>query len=135
MPQAIINYWAVLVAALANMVLGSIWYSKPLFGTAWMKLTGAKMDGAKQNMAKTMSGAIIAALVMSYILAHFVDYVGAVTIWDGIQLGFWVWLGFMATISINDILFGQKSWKLYFINNGFFLINAIVMSVILALWQ
>jgi len=34
-----INYWAVLVAALATFMLGGLWYTA-LFGKAWARLSG-----------------------------------------------------------------------------------------------
>ena len=35
MEDMIINHWAVIVAALANLVVGAIWYSPALFYKAW----------------------------------------------------------------------------------------------------
>ncbi len=35
-----VNYLAVLVAAIVGMVVGFIWYSPKVFGKMWMKLSG-----------------------------------------------------------------------------------------------
>ena len=43
MPNVDINIWAVIVAAIVNMVVGSFWYSKSLFGKEWAKLVGRKL--------------------------------------------------------------------------------------------
>ena len=41
-PNVDVNYLAVLVAAIINMVIGSIWYSPSMgFGKSWMKYSGA----------------------------------------------------------------------------------------------
>ena len=37
MPSVDINWWAVLAAAVINMVIGAIWYSPSGFGKPWMK--------------------------------------------------------------------------------------------------
>lgn len=36
MPEVTVNYVAILVAVIASMILGYLWYSKMLFGKAWM---------------------------------------------------------------------------------------------------
>ncbi|MDO8656228.1 MAG: DUF1761 domain-containing protein, partial [Nanoarchaeota archaeon] len=38
MPTAIINYLAVLVAAIISMIVGAFWYSPYLFGKQWTEL-------------------------------------------------------------------------------------------------
>ena len=132
-----INYWAVLAAAVASHILGFLWYG-PLFGKQWMKLMGfseKQMKGKSQKgMGKTYTIMTVSALVTSYILAHFVDYVQALTVMEAITLGFWVWLGFLATTQIGSVLWEQKPAKLYFINTAYSLVNLCVMSVILTVW-
>ena len=69
-----INYWAVLVAAIAQFVIGMAWYSPMLFGKTWMKemgLTDKDMKASKEKgMMKEMVIALISALVMAYVLSH-----------------------------------------------------------------
>ena len=133
-----VNYLAVLVAAVASMALGFAWYSQALFGKAWMKA----MKISKKDMAKTkkkgcagqMTIAFIAALVMAYVLSYFIGYAGASTIAAGAQVGFWVWLGFIATVQIGIVLWDKKPMKLFIINTGHYLVNLVVMGAILAVW-
>ena len=47
-----VNYLAVLVAAIVNMVVGALWYSPLLFGKAWMKLTGFNKKQLKKAKEK-----------------------------------------------------------------------------------
>jgi len=69
-----INYWAVLGAALASMVVGFIWYGV-LFKKQYMTLMGFTPEGMK-NMKMTANKAyflqFIASLVMASVLAKFV---------------------------------------------------------------
>ncbi len=133
-----INYLAVLVAAIASMLVGMAWYSKSLFGKTWMaltKMTDQDMQKAKsKGMSKLYIAAFIAALVMSYVLAMFVDLFGAATFSQALQVGFWIWLGFIATVMLNSVLWGGQPVKLYMINIGNLLVSLLVMSVILTLW-
>ena len=49
-----INYYVVLVSALAFFVIGAIWYSPVLFANSWLKELGiTKEDMAKGSMTKT----------------------------------------------------------------------------------
>ena len=135
-----VNYWAVLVAAIANMVLGFVWYG-PVFGKIWMqtcgfdKLSKKELSAMKEKGKKSMWIAAAGALVIGYVMSHFVDYVGATTVVAGMQLGFWLWLGFIAPITIGMVLWEGKPWKLYFIIAGYWLVSMLVMGSILALWQ
>ena len=137
LPQASINYLAVLAAAVVSIILGFLWYG-PLFGKQWMQLMGITnkqmKEGSKKGMSKTYAIMVVSTLLTSYILAHFVDYMQASSMMDGIVLGFWIWLGFIATVQIGSVLWEQKPVKLYFINTLHTLVNLAVMGAILAVW-
>ena len=135
-----INYWAVLVSAVVGMGLGFLWYG-PLFGKQWVKLMGFSdkqmkqmKESNKKGMTKSYTIMVISTLVMSYILAHFVDYVQALTVMEAVTLGFWLWLGFFATTQIGSVLWEQKPFKLYLINTLHYLVVLCVMAVILTVW-
>ena len=135
-----VNYWAVLAAAVASIVLGFIWYG-PLFGRQWLRLSGfsdKQMKKMKENsqkgMIKTYTVMVIGTLVTSFVLAHFVDYLQALTVGEALSLGFWLWLGFLATSQIGSVLWEQKPVKLYLLNTLYNLVNLCVMAVILTVW-
>lgn len=136
MPTLVINYWAILVAAIVSMVIGAIWYSV-LFGKKWMELMDIgpkRMEELKQKARWSYVWNFLALLVMAFVLAHIVDYTGATTWTAGMQAGFWLWLGFIATVSLGAVLWEGKSWSLYFINAGYHLVELLVMGGILAVW-
>jgi hypothetical protein len=135
MPPIDIHYAAVLAAAASNMVIGTLWYSKVLFGKQWMTLIGKTEEQIKKgNPAKAMAGTAVAAFVMAYVMAHMVDFTRATTMSGGLQAGFWLWLGFVATVGTNSVFFEGKSWKLYALNMGYYLVSLLVMGAILAVW-
>ena len=137
-PSVDINYVAVLVAAVASFVIGALWYSPMLFGKMWMKLsnvTDKEMKKAKEKgMSKNFAFQFLGTLVMSYILAHFVYYTQASTVLEGMLTGFWIWLGFIATVMLGIVLWEGKPWKLYFIKAAHELVALAVMGAILAVW-
>ena len=137
-----INYLAIVVAAIASMVIGYLWYG-PIFGKPWMKLMGmssAQMSAEKKKgMAKGYIIMYITSAIMAYVLAHALvfgnAYLHASGIMSGIMVGFWNWLGFIATVTVGSVLWEGKSWKLWFLNNGFWLVNLCIMGIILELWK
>lgn len=136
-----INYLAVLACAIASMAIGFVWYG-PLFGKQWIKLSGMsteKMQGAKASgMGKSYAPMFVGSLVMAYVLAHALifaaTYLKASGVSAGLTAGFWNWLGFIAPVTLGTVLWDGKPWKLWLLNNGYQLLNLLVMGVILSLW-
>ncbi|HLC53269.1 MAG TPA: DUF1761 domain-containing protein [Candidatus Nanoarchaeia archaeon] len=138
-PNVTVSFLPVLVAVIAQMIIGGFWYSPAGFGKQWMKLSGMTKKqlakAKKKGMGKSYLLAFIGSLMTAYVLAHFVVYVTAQTLSDGIQLGFWLWLGFVAPITLGMVLWEGKSWKLWILNNTHNLISLIVMAGILSVWN
>ncbi|MBI5139353.1 DUF1761 domain-containing protein [Candidatus Nomurabacteria bacterium] len=112
------NLVALLLAALANMAVGMVWYG-PLFGKTWMGLMGMTPDSMKTmplTAKQAIFGGFITSLIMSYVLAHFAYLSGVENFWGGLQLAFWVWLGFVATTSVSSFLWEGKPFKLFVLN-------------------
>ena len=138
MTQVDINFMAVLVSSLINMVLGFIWYG-PLFGKPWMELTGISQDKIAESKAKGMNMTYdlsgIGALVMAFVLANITGYAQVDTLVEGVQVGFLVWLGFVVTTMLNSVIYDGKPWRLYFINAGYYLVSLVLMGALLAVWR
>lgn len=135
--DVVINYWAVLGAAIANMVVGSLWYG-PLFGKKWQKLMGFTSDSMKSmkmTAPQAMFGGLITALLMAYVLAHFVAMIGIIDRAGAFQLAFWSWLGLVATTQAGSVLWEGKSWQLFCLNATQSLVSIVVMVMILVNWQ
>ena len=65
-----VNMLAVLLAGLSSMVVGSIWYARPVFGNLWIKLAKPNMNMSKSQTAYAMGGTFIVSLITAYVLAH-----------------------------------------------------------------
>ncbi len=131
---------AVVVAAVANMILGSLWYG-PFFGKQWMELSGIsmeKMKGKAPNMGKTYALAFLGSLLMAYVLAHALvfasEYMSVSGVSAGVMTGFWNWLGFVAPVTLGAVLWEGKSWKLWGLMNGYYVITLMLMGIILSVW-
>jgi len=132
-----LNYIAIVAAAIVSMIIGFLWYG-PIFGKVWIRLMGftAKdMEKAKKKgMAKSYIIMFIGVLVTAYILAHFVDYMEATTFLAGMEVGCWLWLGFIAPVMLGMVLWEGKPVKLYLLNVVYQLIIIELMAGILAVW-
>jgi hypothetical protein len=136
-----INYTAVLVAVVANFILGFLWYT-PLFGNAWAKEMGfdtsVKPEGGV--IAKGMIFMVIGNFLLAFVFAHnmaawkFVpdmDQMGAAgTI---LNAAIFTWLGFYVPGDLSRVAWEKSSWKLFFINTGYHLVMLLVAATILAL--
>jgi hypothetical protein len=129
-----VNWVAVVVAAIAQMVLGFIWYG-PLFGKRWMSLMGVNPPSKPpEGMWKTYAWSALGSLVTAAVLDRLVATMGASTAGAGIVAGFWVWLGFVATVTLASVLYERRSINLYVLNNGYQLVSLAVMGAVLAAW-
>lgn len=137
-----INYLAVLVAAVINMVVGSLWYG-PLFSKPWMKLSGITHEDINKAKARGMGKsyflAFVGSLLMAYVLAHNVElgkaYFNTSNLVTGFNAGFWSWLGFVVPVTFGSVLWEGKSWKLWSINTFYYLIVLVINGLILASWM
>jgi len=139
-----VNYLAVVVSAVAMFILGWLWYGV-FFQKPWMQAMGwseAQIAAMRQSGGKGMSvnygiqalGALVMAFVLSHALIFASAYLGVTGISAGLQAAFWNWLGFIAPVTVGSVLWDGKSWKLWFINAGYYLAGLVVMGLILALW-
>jgi hypothetical protein len=130
-----INYLAVGVAALINMVIGAFWYSPLLFATEWMRHVGKTSDDLKTGGSRGYLIAAVGALLQAYIFAHFIQYAAATTWQEGAITGFWLWLGFVAVTSAVNSTFAGRPWGLWKIDSGYFLVGLVINGALLAVWQ
>jgi hypothetical protein len=129
------TYVAIIVAAIVQMILGFLWYG-PLFGKTWMSLMGSTTQSMnREGMGKTYAWTFIGSLVTAGVLRRVATMVGATTIGAGASLGGWVWLGFVATVTLASVIYEKRSVNLYVLNNGYQLISLVVMGAILAAWR
>jgi Protein of unknown function (DUF1761) len=116
-----INWWAVVLSTVAAMVIGAVWYAKPVFGKTWSKLAGVDEKAMKEGYnAGSMVVVVALSLLTSYILAH-VTYIAHAFfknsfMSDALQTAFWLWLGVAATTLIIHSMFEQKPTKLIALN-------------------
>lgn len=129
-----INYWAIIVAAIAKFVLGALWYSPVAFGPMWMRLAGVSEAQMKASMGKGMAVDALGALVMAFVLVHATHYAGAHGIGQGAAVGFFNWLGFVAPVMLSMTIYEQRPFRLFLIGAGYLLVALVIMGAIVTVW-
>ena len=132
-----INGLGLLAGLLASMVVGMVWYSKPLFHDRWVKLAKIDEKRQKREMPKAMVVMILTSLVLAYVMAH-VTYLSYVYfhhsyLSSAISTGFWMWLGFVATVMLRMGAFEQKDPKLTAIGLGNTLVSFLAIGAAIGL--
>ena len=130
-----INWLALIVAAVVKFAIGAAWYAPQVFGKQWQAEIGMTQEQVRANMPRALVAEIITDLVLAFFLIYAVRYAGANTLLQGAFVGLLVWVGFVATLTIPQVYYEKRSWRLWSINNGYLVVSLIVMGAILGVWQ
>jgi hypothetical protein len=137
-PAIGLNWLAILVATVAYFLIGAVWYSPSLFGPAWMKSMGISMDEARRPRASAMTRMYMLALINSFILvlvlSILIHVFNTANVWDAMQIGLLVWLGFVATDKMGSVLFEGKDAKYLIISSMYSFVGILAAAAILATW-
>jgi hypothetical protein len=131
------NFWAILVASAAAFAISALWYSPVLFGKEWMALTKMK-DSSNMNGSKMWGSYIIhfiVSIVTFCVLGFGINAAGVSNGQDGAFLGAIIWLGFIATIGVSEILWKKTPIKLVLIDTFNSLITLVIGGAIIGAWR
>lgn len=135
-----VNDLMVLLAAVAAFAAGSIWYSPPFFGPAWMRAHGytaekmVEMRAAKPP-ARSMVITFISQFVMAVVLAYLMRWIGITGVKPGVLFGLLVWAGFAATVALIANTFSDRPFRVFLIETGFHLVSITLMAAIIGGWR
>ena len=133
-----INYLAILIAAVIGWLAGAVWYG--LLGKAWVAAQGRTMEEFKAQQAAMIgkfSGqipfilALLANLVMAWVLAGMVGHLGTVTIRSAVISALFAWLGFIVTTMLVNNAFTGRRYVLTAIDAGHWLVVLVLMGVVI----
>ncbi|MFD2443916.1 DUF1761 domain-containing protein [Bacillus sp. CGMCC 1.16607] len=127
-----INYLAVLLATIATMIIGFLWYSPVLFGDVWMKEIGLKPENMSGGGQMTYVLTALTALGGAFLLAILLTLMDERTILSGVTMALLIALSISLKIGMN-YLFESRSKRLYFITIGYHLVSYIVAGIILGI--
>jgi hypothetical protein len=135
MDLSTLNWFAIIVATLSNFLIGGLWYSKLLFGKAWMKENSFKEEDMKDaNMVKIFGLTFLFSFVMAFNLAMFLNDSKTTASWGAIA-GFLAGFGWVAMSQFVIGQFERKTTKYLLIHAGYVTISFIVMGLIIGAWR
>jgi len=130
-----INLWAVLIAAITKVIIGSFWYSPLVQGKRWMRESGLTEEDFKKGhpiwlMAiLSLSFAFVAALAMAYFITPELNMA------SGAGFGAIVSIFWISASKANTFLFEKNTLKHYLIHAGYDVCSYTVMGAILGAWH
>jgi hypothetical protein len=141
-PDIHLNYLAILLAIVAYIAIGFLWYG-PLFGKAWAKEAGMSTDCKpdRKVFLRAITLMIIGTFLTVYVLAHGVE-VWRPSTWNagtdasnatyGFLAPFFVWVGYFVPVLLSSVAWENRSWKLFAINAGYYFVALLAAGMILA---
>ena len=158
-----LNFLAILVAAIVPLFIGFIWYGPMLFQNAWMREAGMTEEKMKSsNMAVIFLVSLLLSILLAFftqfLVIHQVGAMGMIggdptdalpsfqafmddygtsyrTFKHGALHGAMAGIFFVLPVMATNGLFERKSWKLTFINVGYWTLCLAIMGAIVCGWQ
>ena len=129
-----VNYLAIVLATVAAMVIGSLWYG-PLLGKQWMKENNFTKEDLKAGtpMWKTIVITCIMYLIASFGLSMYLGRDPGIGM--GAFAGFATAFFWIGTSKFNNVTYEGQSKKLWLIHFGYDVLVYTVMGIIIGVVQ
>jgi hypothetical protein len=109
------NYLAIVVASVAQFVVGAIWYT-PVFGKLWGRIHGFEKKSPEEQkkmqreVGPLLGTQFVTTLVTTAVFALLLN--GFPSEWNIYGLAGFFWLGFVVPTQISAVIFGgtEKKW-------------------------
>jgi hypothetical protein len=128
-----INIYAVLLASLVSIVIGTLWYSSALFGQNWRRLMGDAVDD-ERSPVPSYGWMAVGAFTAAMVLAVVMQATRLTSPFGGVMTALLVVAGFMAPTLGSEYLFTRRPSELYFLNLSRQGVTFLIMGIILGVW-
>ena len=131
-----INIWAVLAATLSTMVVGSIWYARPVFGNWWMAKARVVPGGSLVfPLVATLIVSFISAVVLAGAISIVYVFYGETNfLLDAVLTALIFWAGFTAARFITHDAFENRPKLLTLLTISHELVTFLVMGLVIGLF-
>jgi len=131
-----VNWAAIMVAAVADWLLGAVWFT--VFANQWRAGTRMPADQMQANIAHPnfwpFLVALVASLVMAYVIARVVAMSETHGLIRGIIAGILVGLAAAAAM-VTEMVFEIRPGSFILIASGYPLVGSILMGIIIGAWR
>ena len=126
----IINWVTVVVATIVYFLIHFLWYFPFAFGNLWLRLVGKESESKSKIIRDTII-MIPTSFVTVLFIEIMIDLTGMNDIASALILSILIWVGFVATIAINQNNFNDRGVKLFLVEYSFYLIGFMITALIL----
>lgn len=131
-----VNYKLVVLATIAQFILGGLWYSQIMFGKWWMQimectdLTKEEIKKLQKEMAPFYGLQLLLTLFTTISFANLLPYISA---FSSYHTAFWIWIGFIVPIQIGAVIWGNTK-RQYWIKQIFVMVSFQLVAIMLMAW-
>ncbi len=141
-----VNLYAVLVAGVVPMVVGSLWYG-PLFGKRWLAMMEMSAEEIQEgfNPIKTYGVSLLLSLLTAFILAQLIAEIapadvssmegGGASAMVGVHVGLMALVAFVIPAAHQSVTFEKRKAGLAWLNVAYNGVALVLQAVVIALWR
>ncbi len=131
-----LNWVAILVAAIAAFIFEALWFS--VFMNEWLAGIGRTREwlvGTGLNPAVQYATAILCSIIAAAVLSICIQASGEQTARRGVLCAAVIWFGFIATSWAKAYIFEVRTFQIYAIYTGYYLIELMLIGAIVGAWK
>lgn len=129
-----INYLAVVVAAVASVVLATIYYTS--FGKQYAALRGISPEAARARPpAGKVALEVVRCLVLALVIAGLASKLGVTDVAGSLLLGLVLWVGFPVVLLAGSVQWDDVNPRLAVLHAGDWLLKLLLIGVIVGVWH
>ena len=121
-----VHWLAVVIAAVAGIAIGFVWYMPAVFGKRWAAEGGVELPAPGQVSPMVYAISALQSLISAYVVALFAGGAGIV---NGAIIGFVLYI-LVGVAMYSVVLYERKSMMYWLINAGYSLVSLVVMGAI-----
>ena len=129
-----IPFLALSVGAVVSFVLGMLWYSPFLFGTAWAQAHGFSAEKMREMHSSVSAAHILGFLtylVTGFVIWELFSMMNVGTIHNALFIGFLLWLGFPAAQGFMSTQYSKKPFNVFLIDTGYHLVYILALCAVI----
>jgi hypothetical protein len=127
---------AIVLSAFICFSLAAFWFSPALFGTFWRKAIETEQSTPYRPASlRSFALAFVMLLLFSTVVNIVVDLTGVVGMTQGVMAGVVVWLAITFSHAAVHIAFDRRSFVLFALYAGYYLVASVISSTLFALWR
>lgn len=131
-----VDVTVLLISSLICFSIGALWFSPALFGKQWFTIIEATHDDYGYYInGRTFSWFALFVVLLNVGMGFVVDSLGYKTMNDGVILGIAMWIVFIIPSVGIHVAVERRSFFLFIIYSGYFLVTFVISAALFAMWR